>query len=123
MCPLEDVQRAGLERLRAEAVFTLTRGNETAPLLLLQAARRLEPLDLGLARETYLEAMNAAQLAGRAHLQEIAQAARGLPAADPARPCDLLLDGLAIRFTEGCAAGAPPLGRRRWGTCTRFTQN
>ncbi len=111
MCPLEDVERAELERLRAEAVFTLTRGSQTAPLLLLEAAKRLEPLDLSLARETYLEAMAAAHLAGRADLREVAEAARRLPPANPARPCDLLLDGLATRFTQGCAAGAPLLKR------------
>ena len=36
-----------------------------APPLLLKAARRLEPLDLGLARETYLTAWLAALFAGR----------------------------------------------------------
>src|SRR6516225_3252011 len=39
-------------------------------------------------------------------------AARAAPApAGPPRPVDLLLDGLATSFTEGCAAGAPPVTR------------
>jgi hypothetical protein len=36
--------------------FSLTRGSD-APSLLLHAARRLVPLDAGLARETYLDAL------------------------------------------------------------------
>ena len=55
LSPLSAVQRARLERLRAQLAFVRTRGND-APRLLLGAARRLEPLDSGLARETYLEA-------------------------------------------------------------------
>jgi hypothetical protein len=40
-------------------------GGAAAPPLLLRAAKRLEPLDVGLARATYLEALAAAQFAGR----------------------------------------------------------
>jgi hypothetical protein len=47
LCPLDPLQRARLERLRAELAFA--RGRPTdAPSLLLDAARRLEPLDAGL---------------------------------------------------------------------------
>ena len=42
--PLDDLQRARLERLRAQVVFLSRRGRD-APQLLLEAARRLEPLD------------------------------------------------------------------------------
>ena len=78
--------------------------------------QRLEPLDAELARETYLEALGAAmfagRLGGRAGVQEVAEAARAAPPApQPPRPIDLLLDGLATRFTEGYAAGVPPLRR------------
>jgi DNA-binding CsgD family transcriptional regulator/tetratricopeptide (TPR) repeat protein len=67
-----------------------------------------------MARETYLEAMAAAMFAGRLgdgpSVGETAEAARaGPPAPEPPRPIDLLLDGLATRFTEGYAAGVPPL--------------
>ena len=64
LCPLEELQRARLERLRAEIAFARTRGSD-APALLLDAARRLDPLDAAMARETYLEAMVAAMFAGR----------------------------------------------------------
>ena len=48
-----------------------------APPLLLKAAKRLEPLDLGLARETYLSAWMAALFAGR--LAGAGDMAGGLP--------------------------------------------
>ena len=42
--PLDELQRARLERLRAQIAFALRRGSD-APPLLLRAAQRLEPLD------------------------------------------------------------------------------
>jgi hypothetical protein len=64
LAPLDELERARLERLRAEIVFARTRGSD-APALLLDAARRLEPLDAAMARETHLEAIAAAMYAGR----------------------------------------------------------
>ena len=49
-------QRARLQRLRGQIALDLRRGGDAVPLLL-DAAQRLEPLDAGLARETYLEAL------------------------------------------------------------------
>ena len=43
-CSLDELQHARLTRLRAEIVFALRRGSD-APPLLLDAAKRLEPLD------------------------------------------------------------------------------
>jgi DNA-binding CsgD family transcriptional regulator len=113
LAPLDDLQRAHLERLRAEIAFARTRGGE-APALLLGAARRLEPLDAALARETHLEALAAAMYAGRLGdapgVRQTAEAALAAPPAPgPPRAIDLLLDGLATRFTEGYAAGVAPL--------------
>jgi DNA-binding CsgD family transcriptional regulator len=113
LAPLDELQRARLERLRAELVFARTRGSD-APALLLDAARRLEPLDAAMARETHLEAMAAAMFAGRLGgnpgVRETAEAAQSAPAApQPPRAIDLLLDGVATRFTEGYAAAVPPL--------------
>jgi DNA-binding CsgD family transcriptional regulator len=113
LAPLDELQRARLERLRAEIAFARTRGSD-APSLLLDAARRLEPLDAAMARETHLEAMAAAMFAGRfgdhPGVRETAEAAQAAPPApQPARAIDLLLDGLATRFTEGYSAGLPPL--------------
>jgi len=113
LAPLEEVQRAQLERLRAEIAFARRRGSD-APALLLHAARRLESLDAAMARETHLEAIAAAIYAGHLvdtpNVREAAEAAAAAPAApQPPRAIDLLLDGLAIRFTDGYPAGVPPL--------------
>ncbi|HEY7631016.1 MAG TPA: AAA family ATPase [Thermoleophilaceae bacterium] len=110
---LNELQRARVERLRAEIAFERTRGSD-APALLLDAARRLEPLDAAMARETHLEAMAAAlfagRLAGKPDVRELAGAVQAAPPPQqPARAIDLLLDGLGTRFTEGYAAGVPPL--------------
>jgi DNA-binding CsgD family transcriptional regulator len=85
---------------------------------MLSAAKQLEALDVGLARETYLEAFTAALFVGRlsAAVGEVARAARMAPAPPgPARPSDLLLDGLALLVTEGYAAGTPALRRALLG--------
>jgi DNA-binding CsgD family transcriptional regulator len=113
LAPLDELQRARLERLRAEIAFARTRGSDV-PSLLLDAARRLEPLDAAMARETHLEAMAAAMFAGRfgksPSLRQTAEAAQTAPAASqPPRALDVLLDGLATRFTDGYAAAVPAL--------------
>ena len=113
--PLDELQRARVDLLRAEIAFAVNRGSD-APPLLLTAAKRLEPLDVGLTRETYLEALQAAMFVGRlargGGLLEVAQAARAAPASSqPPRAPDLLLDGLALLITEGYPAGTPILRR------------
>jgi DNA-binding CsgD family transcriptional regulator len=111
--PLDELQRAQVDLLRAQIAFASSRGND-APPLLLKAAKRLEPLDQRLARETYLEALTAVFfpgiLASDETVLETARAARAAPpASQPPRASDLLLDGLALLITEGYAAGAPML--------------
>jgi DNA-binding CsgD family transcriptional regulator/tetratricopeptide (TPR) repeat protein len=113
--PLDELQRARVDLLRAQVVFVVSRGRD-APPLLLAAAKRLEPLDVTLARETYLDALWAAIIVGRlaegGGVLEAAKAARAVPPApEPPRPADLLLDGLAVLITEGHAAAAPMLER------------
>jgi hypothetical protein len=49
--PVDELQRARLQRLRAQIAFASRRGRD-APPLLLEAARRLDPLDAAMARET-----------------------------------------------------------------------
>jgi len=113
--PLDELQSARADLLRGEIVFASGLGND-APPLLLKAAERLEPLDAGLARETYLTAWMAALFAGRlaggGDLLEVCRAARARPAsADPPHPADLVLAGLAMVVTDGPAAAAPTLRR------------
>src|SRR5690242_20843543 len=113
---LDELQRAELARLRAQMAFAERRGSD-APESLLDAAKKLGPLDSGLARETYLEALGAAISAGRLGrgltVRQAAEAARtsAPPAPQPPRPLDLLLDGAATRLAEGYVAGVPPLRR------------
>ena len=111
--PLDELQRARGDLLRAQIAFALSHGRD-APPLMLSAAKRLEALDAGLARETYLEAFTAALFVGRLSpaVGDVARAARMAPAPlVQARAPDLLLDGLALLVTEGYAAGTPALRR------------
>ena len=113
--PLDELGRARVDLLRAEIAFAQKRGSE-APLLLLRAARKLETLDVRLARNTYLDAWAAALFAGHlasagGSLLDVSRAVATAP--DPADPlpCDLLLDGLALIFTGGRPAATPVLRR------------
>jgi DNA-binding CsgD family transcriptional regulator len=113
--PLDELGRARIDLLHAEIVFAQRRGGD-APLLLLQAARKLEPLDVRLSRNTYLDAWGAALFAGHlasagGSLLDVSRAAATAPDPERALPCDVLLDGLAVIFTEGTRAAAPMLRR------------
>jgi DNA-binding CsgD family transcriptional regulator len=120
VAPLDELQRARLDLLRAEAAYSESRGSD-APALLLRAAKTLEPLDPRLARETYLDAWSSALFAGRfasaASMREVSREARAArrPAGRP-RPSDLLLDGFALAFTDGRASAAAVLEQ----AATRF---
>jgi DNA-binding CsgD family transcriptional regulator len=110
--PLDELQSARVDLLRGQIAFASGPGAD-APALLLKAAKRLEPLNLDLARQTYLNAWVTAPLAGRlagaGDLLEVSRAVRALPPARSPRPADLLLDGLALLVTDGPAAAAPVL--------------
>ena len=114
--PLDELGRARVDLLQAQVAFALRRGAD-APLLLLQAAGKLETLDVRLSRNTYLDAWIAALGAGRlasagVSLLDVSRAVSTAPApADRPLPCDLLLDGLALVFTQGRSAAAPVLTR------------
>ena len=109
--PLDELASARLDLLRAQIAFASGLDSDATPLLL-KAARRLEPLNPGLARETYLNAWGAALLAGRlaaGDMAEICRAARALPRSQQPGPVELLLDGLALLITDGLPAAAPTL--------------
>jgi hypothetical protein len=112
--PIDDYQRARVELLRAEATFASKRGS-AAPALLLRAAKRIEPLDARLARAGYLNALSAALFAARlaspgGGARDVANAVQAAPsAASPRTAADLLLDGWAALFADGCATATPTL--------------
>jgi DNA-binding CsgD family transcriptional regulator len=118
----DELTRARIDVLHAAIAFAQGRGKE-APPLLLTAARRLEQLDVVLARETYLEAVAAVIFAG--HLarspgwREIGEAARGAPPPGLQRATDKLLDALAVRLTDGFAASAPDIQRVLTAFCDK----
>ena len=112
---LDEFQRARTEVLRGEIALVSSAGRD-APGLLLRAAKRFEPLDVTLARETYLDAWGAALFAGplarRGDLRDVSSAAKAAPKAQrPVASSDLLLDGLATLIINGRAAAAPTLRR------------
>jgi tetratricopeptide (TPR) repeat protein len=111
--PRDDFQSALVDLLRGQIAFASSQGSD-APTLLLKAAKRLESLNLDLARETYVSAWMAALFAGRfagaGDLLAVSRAARALPR--PAHPLglvDLVLDGLALLVTDGPTAATPIL--------------
>jgi DNA-binding CsgD family transcriptional regulator len=119
--PLDPMQRAEAERLRAQVAFALNPGRAAGPLLL-EAARRLESLDVVAARETYLSALGAALHAGRlgdSDARRVAEAAHAVPPG--AEPAGLLLTGLSTWVLEGLPAAAPLL-RKALAACDDIGQ-
>jgi DNA-binding CsgD family transcriptional regulator len=110
--PPDKPRRAHVDELRAQVAFANVRGGDTAALFL-RAATQLELFDARLARDAYLDGLSAAMFSGSFTgddgLLQVARAARAAPSARPARPHDVLLGGLATRFTDGYAAGVPAL--------------
>ncbi|MFI7455400.1 AAA family ATPase [Nonomuraea sp. NPDC049714] len=110
LSPLDAHRLAQSSLLRGQIVFTSTSARAALPLLL-DAAKRLEPLDAGLARETYRDALYAALTAGRladgAQMADVAKAALAAPPGPPPERNDLLLNGLAVATVDGYAAGMP----------------
>ncbi|MEV5966755.1 LuxR C-terminal-related transcriptional regulator [Kribbella sp. NPDC051952] len=110
---LSEFQRAKADLIRAQLAFCTNRGND-APQLMLAAAKRLESVDVELSRATYLDAFSAAIFASRlatpgGDVFDIAHAAAGAPRPPVTRSVDRLLDGTALYYGDGYAAGAPAL--------------
>jgi hypothetical protein len=108
--PLDALSAAEVEHLRG-LIASVQRGPSEAARLLLRAARRLEPLDAGLARDTHLETLWAAIWAGDLGspgcVVAAAEAARAAPPGpEPTRAVDVLLEAIALRLTQGYAAAA-----------------
>ena len=112
---LDGFQSARADLLRGHIAMVSRYGNDAAPLLL-EAARRLEPFDLSLARRAYLTAWSAAitahHLGGADALHEICRAVRALPPLPPdPHPLDLMIDAFALLITDGHAVATPVLQR------------
>ena len=108
--PVDEFQRARIDLLRAQLAFASSRGNEATPLLL-EAAGRLESLNVPLARETYLDAFSAALFGARLNegvgVPEVAKAARAAPrSSGEPTAASLLLDGL-VALIDDYDAGVP----------------
>jgi DNA-binding CsgD family transcriptional regulator len=106
LSPLDTLHRARLERLRARIAFISSRGRDAPQLL----------LDAGLACATYLDAFAASIYSGRVAgdrvMRDVAEAARAARRGAGRRTAaDLLVDSLAIRFTDGYVAAVPSLQR------------
>ncbi|KAB2977384.1 AAA family ATPase [Streptomyces sp. SS1-1] len=104
--PLDELGRARADLVEARISFASSRVDEAFPRLL-ATARRLVPLDVDLARETFLDTLSAAMFAGSlasgADVHDVAAAARGTcpPPTGTPRVADLLLDALTTRFLDG----------------------
>ncbi len=109
--PLDELQRAHIDLLRAQLAFVSSRGTDATPLLL-AAASRLETLDISVARETYVDAFSAALFGGRLNgsidvrvVAEAVRAAMHPPGAEPAT-ADLLLHAL-VALADDYATAVP----------------
>ena len=107
--PLDDFERAQVDLAKAHVVFAAGE-LRAAPLLLLEAAQRLESFDPELGRETYLQAWAAATNAGDPEGGDLLTISRAILEIPP-RPggpetLDILLEGLALMITDGHGAAA-----------------
>ncbi len=113
----EDLDELGTARValvKGRIAAAANAGRE-APVQLLAAARRLEAVDVALARGTYLDVWGAALFAGRladpgGDIETVSRAARAAPRpTEPPAPSDVLFDALASLVIDGRAAAAPML--------------
>ena len=111
--PLDELEQARAQLLHAQITFAATRGRD-APPLLLDAAKRLEPLDATLARATYLEAFAAALSADRlVRGGDAREVAAAVLAADWGPSHVARVRSAAGRARPPHRARATPPGRRR----------
>lgn len=116
--PLDELQQARALLLRAQVSFAAggVVGSDDAAALLLNAAKRFEPLDIHLARETYLDALCAVLFSGPAagslRQADVARAALDATRSpEPPRAAGLLLEGLTTQILSGFTAAVPLLRR------------
>ena len=111
---LGEFDHARLGLVRAQIAFASSRGGE-APASLLRAAKRIEAFDARLASAGYMEALSATMFAARlagpgGGVREVAHAMQTAKSTgNPRSAADLLRDGWAASFDEGCATATPML--------------
>ena len=105
--PMDEPALAMVGRLRGRIALHLSRSGDAARLLL-DAAKRLEPFDPRLARDTHLEALYAASVSGRlgSGMLDAATAARLAPAGSPPPRA-------GICSSMVWASGTPPAAAQR----------
>jgi DNA-binding CsgD family transcriptional regulator len=113
--PSDERRDAQADLLRAQVAAGPGR-DRNAGQLLIRAAKRLEQVDAGLAREALRDAFTAALAAGRlgssGGIRQVAGVALAAPPASRPLPAsDLLLEGLALLIADGPAAGTPLVQR------------
>jgi DNA-binding CsgD family transcriptional regulator len=111
--PLEALDLARVERLQAQIAFARSTGADAASLLS-AAAKRIEPLDTEMARETHLEALLAAVRSGSFAADEsvLNAATVAVPSGEEtARAIDLMLAAVVARLTEGYESAQPTAAR------------
>ncbi|WP_230487066.1 helix-turn-helix transcriptional regulator [Nocardioides anomalus] len=108
LSPLDEATRGRAELLRGLVLFASQGASAGLPRIL-AAAKRLEPVDPALARETYRDAyyasITAGRLSGTAAVERIAAATVALRPDSPPSRADLLLEGSARLYTDGYEAG------------------
>ena len=112
---MDEFASARVDLLRAQVAYAQNRGSD-AVALLLQAAQRLQPLDVRLARVTYFDALSCAFFAGSSAggvgVVEVSRAVLAAPRpSHRPGPLDLLVEGVATQCTEGYGASVPVLKR------------
>jgi DNA-binding CsgD family transcriptional regulator len=120
LAPLDDLQRARLDQLRARLLFSRSRGSGSAPTLLesvrqfADTARRLETLDRRLAGEAHLDAVSAAMYVGRLGGSDLVRdtavaTVTALGGGDCDRLTDQVAAAMALLLTSGPVAAIPAL--------------
>jgi DNA-binding CsgD family transcriptional regulator len=114
--PIGEAERARIDLLRAQIAYTANNPAESLPAFL-AAARRFEAIDPTLARRTYLDALAVALFLGHhgpqggLAVRQAAEAVRAMRPPESSGKADLLLDGMAVLYTDGYVAAAPLLRR------------
>ena len=113
-CPLDPAHTAHLEQLRAQFKLGSSMVAFSSNGYAADAARRLEIVDVDLARTAHLTALGVnlmgGHLAPEGSLHLAAEVARAAPPATIPRPTDLMLDGLAGLMHAGAPTGLVALG-------------